>query len=128
MITVIDYGLGNLASVANALYKLEIPYEISSSPIVVKKAEALILPGVGAAEQGMKNLKKLNLDIVYFWSRSRQKLWMKGEKSGNKLIVKDIFTDCDKDAILIKTKLIGNCVCHTGNKTCFFNNLLKGKI
>src|SRR6185369_15642530 len=64
MITVIDYGLGNLASVANALEKLEIPYEISGNPDVIKKADGLILPGVGAAGQGMKNLKKRKLDTV----------------------------------------------------------------
>lgn len=63
-IVVIDYGLGNLASVANALTKLEIPFEVSSSPGVVGKAKALILPGVGAAGQGMKNLKAGSLDTV----------------------------------------------------------------
>lgn len=63
-ITIIDYGLGNLASVANALEKLEIPYEISSDPVVIKNAEALILPGDGAAGQAMKNLKKNDLDVA----------------------------------------------------------------
>jgi imidazole glycerol-phosphate synthase subunit HisH len=63
-ITIIDYGLGNLASVANALEKLGISYEISGDPDVIKKATALILPGVGAAGQGMKNLKKRKLDKV----------------------------------------------------------------
>jgi glutamine amidotransferase len=63
-IIIIDYGLGNLASVANALKKLEIPYEISGSIDVIKNSEALILPGVGAAGQGMKNLKKRKLDKV----------------------------------------------------------------
>lgn len=64
MITIIDYGLGNLASIANALSKLEIPYEISSDIDMLKNAKALILPGVGAAGQGMENLKKRNLDKV----------------------------------------------------------------
>jgi glutamine amidotransferase len=63
-ITIIDYGLGNLASVANALEKLGVSYEISGDPAVIKKATALILPGVGAAGQGMKNLKKRKLDKV----------------------------------------------------------------
>lgn len=63
-IIVIDYGLGNLASVANALTKLEIPFEVSGSPAVVGKAKALILPGVGAAGQGMKNLKAGLLDTA----------------------------------------------------------------
>ncbi len=60
---------------------------------------------------------------VHFWSRSRKKLWIKGEESGNKLKVKDIFADCDKDAILIKVELQGNCACHTGNYSCFFNKI-----
>lgn len=56
---------------------------------------------------------------VWFWSRKRNKLWMKGEESGNKLKVKEIFIDCDKDTLLIKVELIGKRVCHTGDKTCF---------
>lgn len=64
MIVIIDYGLGNLASVKNAFDKLGIPVEISGIPDVLKKAGALILPGVGAAGQGMENLKKKGLDKV----------------------------------------------------------------
>lgn len=64
MITIIDYGLGNLASVANALGKLEIPYEVSGDIEVLKNAKALILPGVGSAGQGMKNLKARGIDKV----------------------------------------------------------------
>jgi len=62
--------------------------------------------------------------FVWFYSRSRKKLWMKGEESGNKLKVVDIYSDCDKDTILIKAKLIGKNVCHTGNKSCFYKKLL----
>jgi phosphoribosyl-AMP cyclohydrolase len=59
---------------------------------------------------------------VYF-SRSRNKLWFKGEESGHKQIVKEIQTDCDKDVILLKVEQIGNIACHTGRKSCFFNTL-----
>jgi phosphoribosyl-AMP cyclohydrolase len=62
---------------------------------------------------------------VHFWSRSRQKLWLKGEESGNRLKVKKTFLDCDGDTILIKAKLLGTGVCHTGSYTCFSNNLAK---
>lgn len=62
MITIIDYGSGNLASVANALSKVEIPFEISSDVNVLKNAKVLILPGVGAAGQSMENLKERGLD------------------------------------------------------------------
>lgn len=62
MISIIDYGLGNLASVRNALDSLKIPSVISSNTNTLKKARAIILPGVGSAEQGIANLKKRNLD------------------------------------------------------------------
>lgn len=64
MIVIIDYGVGNLASVKNALDKLGINNVISNDPEMIKKADSLILPGVGAAGQGMKNLKKNGLDKV----------------------------------------------------------------
>ena len=62
--------------------------------------------------------------FVHFWSRSRSKLWLKGEESGNKLFVKGIIIDCDSDTLLLKVELLGTNVCHTGNKTCFFNIIL----
>lgn len=57
--------------------------------------------------------------FVYFWSRERNRLWMKGETSGNKLKVRKILTDCDKDTLLLQVKLIGTSVCHLGTKSCF---------
>jgi len=66
--------------------------------------------------------------LVNFWSRSRQKIWLKGEESGNKLKVKSISTDCDYDTILIKADLMGSAVCHTGSYSCFFNDLSKGEL
>lgn len=67
--------------------------------------------------------KTLESGWVYFWSRSENKLWMKGEESGNKLKVREMFKDCDKDALLIKVELIGKSVCHTGNRTCFYEQI-----
>lgn len=64
MIVVIDYGIGNLGSVINALDKLGVKSKISNDPKDIKKADALILPGVGAAGQGMRNLKKNSLDRI----------------------------------------------------------------
>ena len=59
-----------------------------------------------------------------FFSRSRQKLWMKGETSGNKLAVQQILVDCDDDTVLLKVKRLGDGnVCHTGERTCFFRSL-----
>lgn len=67
--------------------------------------------------------KTIDTGWVYFWSRSRQKLWMKGKESGNKLKAIEIFADCDCDTILIKAKLLGSNVCHTGEKSCFFKKI-----
>lgn len=57
---------------------------------------------------------------VWFFSRSKNRLWMKGEESNNKLKVIKILPDCDNDTLLVLIELEGTCVCHTGNKTCFF--------
>jgi phosphoribosyl-ATP pyrophosphohydrolase/phosphoribosyl-AMP cyclohydrolase len=55
-----------------------------------------------------------------FYSRSRQKLWMKGETSGNKLAVQQVLVDCDNDTVLVKVRRLGDGnVCHTGARTCF---------
>ena len=59
-----------------------------------------------------------------FFSRSRGKLWMKGETSGNRLEVRRILTDCDDDTVLVKVKRLGDGnVCHTGERTCFYRDL-----
>ncbi len=59
---------------------------------------------------------------VWFYSRSRQELWHKGATSGNRLIVRSVWTDCDGDTILVRAKPLGP-VCHTGSRTCFFRQL-----
>ncbi len=69
--------------------------------------------------------KTLKTGWVYFWSRNRKKLWMKGEESGNKFKVKEIFIDCDFDTLLIKIELIGTGGCHTGRRNCFYKKLSK---
>src|SRR2546427_6024515 len=61
-----------------------------------------------------------------FFSRSRNKLWLKGETSGHRLVVKEISTDCDRDALLIKVEALGPGVCHEGYRSCFFRNLENG--
>lgn len=60
-----------------------------------------------------------------FWSRSRQKYWVKGETSGNIQIVKEILYDCDEDTLLIKVEQAGSGACHTGNRTCFYRKIEK---
>jgi phosphoribosyl-AMP cyclohydrolase / phosphoribosyl-ATP pyrophosphohydrolase len=66
--------------------------------------------------------KTLATKSVHFWSRSRNKLWEKGETSGHKLFVKELFVDCDRDTILVKAQPVGP-TCHTGARACFFSKL-----
>lgn len=61
-----------------------------------------------------------------FYSRSRNKLWLKGESSGHRLVVKNISTDCDQDALLISVEALGPGVCHEGYESCFFRSLKNG--
>ncbi len=64
--------------------------------------------------------KSLETGFVTFWSRTRQKLWMKGETSGNRLRIVSVATDCDNDALLFKVEVEGDgLVCHEGTVSCF---------
>jgi len=60
---------------------------------------------------------------AHYWSRSRQKLWRKGETSGHVQRVREIRLDCDNDAILLLVEQIGGIACHTGRERCFFQRL-----
>jgi phosphoribosyl-AMP cyclohydrolase len=64
---------------------------------------------------------------VTFFSRSRSKLWLKGESSGHRLVVKEICTDCDADSVLVKVEALGPGVCHEGYASCFFRRLENGE-
>jgi len=68
-------------------------------------------------------VKTLETGFVTFFSRSRQKLWTKGETSGHTLKVREIRVDCDHDALLIQADLSGPGCCHMGYKSCFFRKL-----
>jgi phosphoribosyl-AMP cyclohydrolase len=70
--------------------------------------------------------KTVETGFVTFFSRSRNKLWLKGETSGHRLVVKQIATDCDRDALLIKAESLGPGVCHEGYQSCFFRRLEAG--
>jgi phosphoribosyl-AMP cyclohydrolase len=65
---------------------------------------------------------------VHYYSRSRNKLWKKGESSGNIQKVKEIRVDCDNDCLLIKIEQIGGAACHTGYRSCFYRVVEKGNL
>ena len=100
-----------------------------------KSADALIPVIVQEAQTGdvlmlayiNEEAWNMTLDSGYatYWSRSRNKLWKKGESSGNLQEIIDIFLDCDRDTVLFKVKQIGGAACHTGYKSCFFTKVKK---
>jgi phosphoribosyl-AMP cyclohydrolase len=63
-----------------------------------------------------------------YFSRSRQKLWVKGETSGNLQIVKEILVDCDEDTVLLKVEQRGGAACHTGYRSCFYRKIENGTL
>jgi phosphoribosyl-AMP cyclohydrolase len=67
------------------------------------------------------------LGHAVYWSRSRGRLWHKGEESGHVQQVREIRIDCDKDVVLLKIEQIGGIACHTGRRSCFFNRLTGGR-
>lgn len=91
-------------------------------PAVVQEAdtdEVLML--------GFMNAESLRLSYekgyVTFWSRTRQELWTKGETSGNRLKLVNVLYNCEESTLLVKARLEGDAVCHTGNRTCYFREL-----
>jgi phosphoribosyl-AMP cyclohydrolase len=89
-------------------------------PAVVQDAESGEVLMVGFMnDQALAATKQSG--FATFYSRSRQRLWMKGETSGNRLEVLQILADCDDDTVLLKVKRLGDGnVCHTGTRSCFF--------
>jgi len=71
--------------------------------------------------------RTVDTGFATFYSRSRNKLWLKGESSGHRLAVKEISTDCDLDTVLVKVEAQGPGVCHEGYQSCFFRRLENGE-
>lgn len=96
---------------------------------------AAIVTDVGSGEVLMfayMNEDALRLTIetgeAHFWSRSRGKLWLKGETSGNVLAVREMRIDCDQDCVWLKAEVRGEAVaCHTGRRSCFYRRIAFGK-
>ncbi|MBR5478841.1 MAG: phosphoribosyl-AMP cyclohydrolase [Clostridia bacterium] len=92
-------------------------------PVIVQDVDTKKVLMLGYTnEEAFKNT--LETKTVWFYSRSRNKLWNKGETSGNFLFVREIYGDCDDDTILILATPKGP-TCHTGRESCFFNEIYK---
>lgn len=65
----------------------------------------------------------LEKNIAHYFSRSKKRIWMKGEESGNIQKIKEIYLDCDNDTILLKVEQVGGIACHTGRKSCFYKDM-----
>jgi phosphoribosyl-AMP cyclohydrolase len=72
--------------------------------------------------------RTLEIGEAVYWSRSRKKLWHKGEESGNVQRIKELLIDCDGDVVLMKVEQVGDAACHTGARSCFFRKLEGGEV
>ena len=92
-------------------------------PAVIQDADSSEVLMVGFMNDAALALTE-QTGFATFFSRTRNRLWMKGETSGNRLQVVEMLTDCDDDTVLVKVKRLGDGnVCHTGERTCFFRTL-----
>jgi phosphoribosyl-AMP cyclohydrolase len=67
--------------------------------------------------------KTLETGKAHYWSRSRNKLWLKGETSGHQQLIKKILVDCDEDTVIYQVEQLGDAACHTGHRSCFFREV-----
>ena len=92
-------------------------------PAVIQDADSAEVLMVGFMNEEALELTRTT-GFATFFSRTRNKLWMKGETSGNRLQVVETLVDCDDDTVLLKVKRLGDGnVCHTGERTCFYRPL-----
>jgi phosphoribosyl-AMP cyclohydrolase len=91
-------------------------------PVVVQEDETDEVLMIGFMnEQALQTTFEKGL--VTFWSRSRNELWTKGDTSGNRLRLVRILYNCEESTLLVRARLEGDAVCHTGNRTCFYREL-----
>lgn len=84
-----------------------------------KTGEVLMLAYINEASWA----ETLKSGYATYWTRSRQKLWKKGESSGNLQEIKEILVDCDDDTVIFKVNQIGDAACHTGYRSCFYRKV-----
>ncbi len=96
-------------------------------PAIVQDAESgdvLMLAYINRESWG----KTLESGKAHFWSRSRKKLWLKGETSGHVQLIREILVDCDQDTVVFKVEQLGGAACHKGYCSCFFRRVTGGDL
>jgi phosphoribosyl-AMP cyclohydrolase len=96
-------------------------------PAIVQDAESgevLMLAYINKASWE----KALTTGKAHYWSRSRQKLWLKGESSGHVQNIREILVDCDQDTVVFKVEQVGGAACHKGYCSCFFRRVMNGEL
>lgn len=91
-------------------------------PVIAQEADSGKILMVAWMNQEALKLTVEKREAIY-WSRSRKKLWHKGEESGHTQKIKDIYLDCDADVLLLTVEQTGGIACHTGRHNCFFQKL-----
>ena len=94
-------------------------------PVIAQEADSGEILMVAWMNQEALKLTVEKREAIY-WSRSRKKLWHKGEESGHIQKIKDIYLDCDEDVLLLVVEQVGGIACHTGRQSCFFHELQGG--
>ncbi|MBL4902487.1 phosphoribosyl-AMP cyclohydrolase [Desulfocapsa sp. AH-315-G09] len=89
-----------------------------------KSGEVLMLAYINKEAWG----KTLATGKAHYWSRSRQKLWLKGESSGHVQKIHEILIDCDQDTVVFKVEQLGGAACHKGYCSCFFRRVVNGEV
>jgi phosphoribosyl-AMP cyclohydrolase len=89
-----------------------------------KSGEVLMLAYMNKEAWGLT----LSTGKATYFSRNRQKIWIKGEISGNTQQIKEIWIDCDDDTVLLKIEQRGGAACHTGHRSCFFKRVENGSV
>ena len=104
---------------------MELKYQNGLIPAIIQEKHSgkVLMLGYMNPEAYQHTLKT---GCVTFYSRTRKKLWTKGETSGHRLQVREVRVDCDQDALLIQADLTGPGCCHLGYKSCFFRKLTRG--
>ena len=94
-------------------------------PAIIQEAATGLVLMIGFMNEEAVQ-RTLDTGVVTFFSRSRNKIWIKGETSGHRLLVREVATDCDQDALLVKVEALGPGVCHNGYRSCFYRRRENG--